>query len=161
MKNRLTKEPCCQNYRARKSVDIKKLINAQNFYRFMKEIEILVKVLEPKKSALKKLAKFHLTGSSTIEDNYYYNPNNKNMFPKKDFGITEFFRIRNQDGKYCLTYKKDNFSGKKWLYSDENETKIEDGEIAKKIISNLGLKPLVTVHNKRTFFYYKNYGMVE
>ncbi len=123
----------------------------------MKEIEILVRVLEPKKSALKKLSKFKCTGKKRVYDKYYYHPANKNMQWSKKLGLTEFFRVRRKGDKAYITYKKDVFKNKSWLYSDEYETEISNPETMEKIIEMLKLKPFVTVDNNRTFFYHDDY----
>ena len=59
---------------------------------------------------------------------------------------------------FCsIKTNKQHFKGKLWIYSDEYETKIEDYDTIKKIIFLLGLEPLITVHNKRKIYKYKEY----
>lgn len=126
----------------------------------MREIEILVKVLESKKSALKKLSRFKKDHVARVVDKYYYHPANKNMMRSKNLGITEYFRIRRKDTKSFITYKKDKFKGKRWLYADEYELEISDPKNMEMILKMLKMKSLVTIDNIRTFYYYKNYEIV-
>jgi len=76
----------------------------------MKEIEILVKVLESKKSALKKLSKFKVDHISYITDRYYYHQSHKGFLLTKNKSSTEILRTRIKDGKSYITYKKDVFT---------------------------------------------------
>jgi adenylate cyclase class 2 len=123
----------------------------------MKEIEILVKVLESKKDALKKLSRFRKDHVAKIVDKYYYHPSRKGMRPSGAKSSTEMLRIRKKDGKTLVTYKKDVFAGKKWLYGDEYETTIGDAEIVSEIFEKLGFKPLVVVNNSRTIYYHNDF----
>ena len=123
----------------------------------MREIEILVKVLESKNSALKKLVRFRKDHISLIVDQYYYHPWRKGLLPTKNNSATEMLRIRIKDRKSYITYKKDVFSKTGWSYSDEHETEIKDPKIVDNILRNLDFKPLVKIVNKRTVIYFKKF----
>ena len=122
----------------------------------MKEIEILVHVLESKKSALKKLHRLRSLkhdGTFLVVDHYFYDPLRKGLQPNKKIECKAWFRIRTKADKAFLTYKQDIFAKDgAWLYSDEQETAIGDARIAEQIVKSLGLKFLVEVRNTRTFF---------
>ena len=123
----------------------------------MKEIEVEVKFSNKKEEVIKKLSKFEYVGEKEIYDIYYYDPKRDNLKPEDDLRLNETFRIRKTNNTCYVTYKKQHFKGKLWIYSDEYETKIEDYDTIKKIISLLGLEPLITVHNKRKIYKYKEY----
>ena len=123
----------------------------------MKEIEILVKVLESKKSALKKLSKFKIDHVAKIVDKYYIHPKIRELIPTKTKSATSMLRVRTKNNKSFVTYKKGFFSKKQWLYSDEYETEIKDPKIMMQIFEKLSFKPIIIVDNTRTVYYYKNY----
>ena len=123
----------------------------------MKEIEVEVTFSNKKEEVIKKLSKFEYVGEKEIYDIYYYDPQRDNLKPEDDLRLNETFRIRKTNNTCYVTYKKQHFKGKLWIYSDEYETKIEDYDTIKKIISLLGLEPLITVHNKRKIYKYKEY----
>ena len=123
----------------------------------MKEIEVEVTFSNKKEEVIKKLSKFEYIGEKEICDIYYYDPLRDNLKPEDDLRLNETFRVRKTDKICYITYKKQHFKGKLWIYSDEYETKIEDYDTIKNIISLLGLEPLITVHNKRKIYKYKNY----
>ena len=123
----------------------------------MKEIEVEVTFSNKKEEVIKKLSKFEYVGEKEIYDIYYYDPKRDNLKPEDDLRLNETFRIRKTNNTCYVTYKKQHFKGKLWIYSDEYETKIEDYDTIKKIISLLGLEPLITVHNKRKIYKYKEY----
>lgn len=61
--------------------------------------------------------------------------------------------IKKKNEKTYVTYKIDNFDNKGiWVYSDEYETEVENFEKIKDIIRLLGLKELLTIHNKKTIY---------
>ena len=123
----------------------------------MKEIEVEVTFSNKKEEVIKKLSKYEYIGEKEICDIYYYDPLRDNLKPEDDLRLNETFRVRKTDKTCYITYKKQHFKGKLWIYSDEYETKIEDYDTIKNIISLLGLEPLITVHNKRKIYKYKNY----
>ena len=123
----------------------------------MKEIEVEVTFSNKKEEVIKKLSKFEYVGEKEIYDIYYYDPQRDNLKPEDDLRLNETFRIRKTNNTCYVTYKKQHFKGKLWIYSDEYETKIEDYDTIKKIIFLLGLEPLITVHNKRKIYKYKEY----
>ncbi len=129
----------------------------------MKEVEVLVEVLESKKGALEKLKLKRLNshGIKNIHDIYFYNPRDGEIDLKKENVLDNTFRLRKKGDKYYLTFKTKRFDDNgKWLYSDEYETEVSDGEIMKDIIFNLGFKPLVEIKNERHVFTEGNYEVV-
>jgi len=123
----------------------------------MREIEILVKVLESREGALKKLSRFRKYHVSNISDQYYYHPGRKGLLPSAHKGSTEMLRTRIKDGKSYITYKRDVFTKTGWAYSDEHETEVQDAKIIDDILMNLDFKPLIKVMNKRTIYYHKTF----
>lgn len=126
----------------------------------MKEIEAMVTFDNTKEDVLNVLSQFEYIGKKEIIDTYFIDPLRKNLEPESDLRLNETFRIRKYNDTCYLTYKKQHFKGKQWVYSDEYETKVEDYETIKKIVFLLGLEELITVHNKRTIFKSKDYEIV-
>lgn len=123
----------------------------------MKEIEVEVTFDNSKEEVIKKLSKFDYIGEKEICDIYYYDPLRDNLKPESDLRLNETFRLRKTNNSFYITYKKQHFDGKLWVYSDEYETKVEKYDIVKSIIKLLGLEPLIIVHNKRKIYKYEDY----
>ncbi len=126
----------------------------------MKEMEVLVTFDNTKEEIINILSQFSYIGEKELFDTYYVDPLRDNLKPEKDLRLKETFRVRRNKDACFVTYKKQHFKGKLWIYSDEYETEVKDYKIMEQIISMLGLKPLITVHNKRTIFHYKEYEIV-
>lgn len=126
----------------------------------MKEMEISIAFDNTKEEVLKILSQFDFIGEKEIYDTYYVDPLRDNLKPEDDLRLNETFRIRRNKDACFITYKKQHFEGKLWTYSDEYETKVKDYKVMEKIISMLGLEPLITVHNKRTIYHYKDYEII-
>lgn len=126
----------------------------------MKEIEILIKVNEDLEQLLNKLKDFQFIKKDKIQDIYYYDPKRKNLKPDNEMKLKECFRVRSKKDKCYLTYKKDNFKGEKWIYSDEWETYVEDRETLLNIIKNIGFKKLVEIDNERYTYQYQDYEII-
>lgn len=104
----------------------------------MKEIEVLVEVLDSSENVIDKLKKFKYEGEKETRDIYYVDPLKENLKPNLQNQLNECFRLRNKDDKSYITYKKDYFEeNRKWLYSDEYETKVESYEIFQEIIKKI------------------------
>lgn len=124
----------------------------------MKEIEILVEVYSSPEEVIEKLKKFEYIGVHETCDIYYYDPKRPNLKPDKKMEINECLRLRNKNNNSYITYKVDHFDeNNKWLYSDEYETKIADIDTTKIILEKLGLKQLLTIHNKKSIYKYNDY----
>lgn len=123
----------------------------------MKEIEVEVAFDNSKEEVIRILSKYEYIGEKEIYDTYYYDPQRPNLKPEEDLRLNETFRVRKTDSSSYITYKKQHFKGKLWIYSDEYETSIGDADTIKKVISLLGLKPLIEVHNKRKIYKNKNF----
>jgi adenylate cyclase class 2 len=126
----------------------------------MKEVEILVEVKENKKDVLKKLNKYNFAGKKEVLDIYFYDKKRDALKPRGN-RLIECFRLRKKDKTNYITYKIDKFDeSNNWLYSEEEETEIKDFDVAFKIISNLGLVPLVEIDNVKHTYYTKKYEIV-
>ncbi len=126
----------------------------------MREVEILVEIKDDKQNALNKLSKFKFAGKKEVLDIYFVDKK-RDLLKPKNGQLTQSFRLRKKEKTNYLTYKIDKFDKKgRWLYSEEEETEIKDFEIAIKIISNLGLRPLVEINNIKYTYYTKKYEIV-
>ncbi len=127
----------------------------------MKEIEILVEVLEGKDSALEKLASFESKGLKHTLDVYFYDPLRPDLQPRADGRLTRSFRLREKDGKASIAYKIDNFDADgMWTYSDEFETPVGNFEAGMQIVSHLGLQELIRIDNNKHTFVTPKYEIV-
>lgn len=127
----------------------------------MKEIEILVEVYSTPEVVVKTLEQFEYLGIQETIDTYYYDPLRKNLKPNEFKQIDECLRLRTKNKINTITYKVDNFDDNgKWLYSDEYETKFEDVYMLNKILKQLGFKELLTIHNSKRTYKYKDYEIV-
>jgi len=106
----------------------------------MKEIEILVEVVESKQKALKILDQFEYKGIKKTLDIYFHDPLRKDLYPDVSGRLNASFRIRQKAGINSFAYKTDHFIDEKWSHSDEFETVINDFDITLQIIEKLGLK---------------------
>ena len=126
----------------------------------MKEVEILVKVKSDKEEVLNKLSKFNFAGKKEILDIYFYDKDRESLKPKNN-RLWECFRLRKKDKKNYITYKVDKFDNLgKWIYSEEEETEVKSFDTAVKIISLLGLTPLVEIYNTKHTYYTNKYEIV-
>ena len=123
----------------------------------MKEIEVEVAFDNTKEEVMKILSKFEFIGEKDIYDTYYFDPKRTNLKPESDLRLSETFRLRKKDDKCFITYKKQHFEGKLWIYSDEYETEVKDYDTMRKIIAMLELEPLINVHNKRRIYKYEDF----
>lgn len=116
----------------------------------MKEVEILVKVLEPLEAVISKMKAYHFIGKKETVDKYFFDPLRDNLKPDSKLKLHECIRLRKKDNHQFVTYKIDHFdqSGL-WVYSDEFECGIESVEIIENILYCLGLKELVTIQNTK------------
>ena len=122
----------------------------------MKNIEIEIQTRVQKSDVLlnflEKEAKF-ISENNQIDE--YFTPAHKNFVSIKP--IEEWFRIREENGKYTINYKKWHYENGIGTYADEYETDIGDKETARKIFIALDLKPLIIVNKTRKKFMYKDY----
>lgn len=126
----------------------------------MKEMELSIAFDNTKEEVLKVLSQLDYIGEKELYDTYYIDPLRDNLKPENDLRLNETFRIRRNENSCFVTYKKQHFEGKLWTYSDEYETEVKDYKIMEKIVSMLGLEPLITVHNKRTIYKYEDYEII-
>jgi len=123
----------------------------------MKEIEVLVDFDDSKEKALDVLSKFEFIKEVDLYDTYYEDPLRDNLKPESDLRINELFRVRRIGDRCLITYKKNNFEGKRWVYSDEFETMADDYKTIEKIIKMLGLEEQIVVNNHRRYYKYNDY----
>ena len=122
-----------------------------------KEIEIQVRIQnsETLKNFLEKEANF-ISENRQIDE--YFTPAHKNFISIKP--IEEWFRIREEKGKFTINYKKWHYENGIGIYADEYETAIGDRETARKIFLALDLKSLIVVDKTRRKYMYKDYEIV-
>ena len=123
----------------------------------MKEIEVLVDFDDSKENALDVLSKFEFIKEVDLYDTYYEDPLRDNLKPESNLRINELFRVRRIGDKCLITYKKNNFEGKRWVYSDEYETMADDYKTIERIVSMLGLEEQIVVNNQRRYYKYNDY----
>jgi len=127
----------------------------------MKEIEILVPVLDSKEKVLSSLKQFEATGSKHTLDIYFFDPKRPDLAPDAKGRLMQAFRLRKKEEQALLAYKVDHFeTDGEWLYSDEYETGVGDFDTVFKIIQLLGFEVLVTVDNTKHTFLTEKYEIV-
>ena len=116
-----------------------------------REVEILVPVLSDAAASQSALETLDFVSSAQTIDTYFYDPSRPDLQPDETGRIQACMRLRTKDGidGGWLAYKKDNFKGDEWLYSDEYETRVEDPKAAEDIVRQLGLKVLTIVNCKK------------
>lgn len=119
-----------------------------------KEIEIQVRIQhsETLKKFLEQEANF-ISENRQIDE--YFTPAHKNFVAAKP--IEEWFRMRDEKGKYTINYKKWIYENGISIYADEYETEIGDKETGRKIFIALDFKPLIVVEKTRRKYMYKDY----
>lgn len=86
----------------------------------------------------------------------YYSPTHRNFLDENP--VKEWLRIRDEDGKYSMTYKNFHYDANgKGEFCDEYETKIGDLKKFRKILSALNFKMIVRVDKLRSSWIYGNY----
>lgn len=122
----------------------------------MKEIEILYTLKTDVEVAKKLLAeKVGFVEEIVVDDLYYTRYDVEGLSPDKEGRLRSALRLRRKGNKYYITYKYDHFGDNEvWLFSDEDETLIDDIMVMKNIFSKLLFTELVRVLNKK--FYYQN-----
>jgi len=126
----------------------------------MKEVEILVEILEDKESVLKKLEQFNFVGVKKVLDVYFTDSKREELKPDEKGRLNNCFRLRKtrldssrqEDDKNYLAFKKDHFENDIWSHSDEYETEVEDFETTMEIIRHLGFEVLIEIENEKHTF---------
>jgi adenylate cyclase, class 2 len=116
------------------------------------EIQARIEKSEGLKDLLEKSAKF-VSENEQIDE--YYSPAHRDFIAVKP--IEEWFRVREENGKFSINYKKWHYENGIGQYADEYETEIADKDTVKKIFSALDLRLLVTVQKTRKKYNYKDY----
>lgn len=126
----------------------------------MKEIEILVEVYDEIDKIKKIMSNFEHKGTKKTIDEYYYDPKRSKLKPNKYNKIYHCLRIREKDNEYFITYKDDIYKNKKWIYSDEYETKVESIEMLRSIFDKLGLVKFIEIDNEKDTYIFNDYEIV-
>jgi len=123
----------------------------------MKNTEIEKRFFVKSKSAL--LKKLNIFGRKIFENHQidtYYVPSHRNFLEEKY--PFEWLRLRDDQGKYMLTYKHWYPERvKESTHCDEYETKVESIENLKKILKSLDFREVVVVDKKRICYMVKNF----
>ena len=117
------------------------------------EIQVTLENVKPLLKFVKEKAKFI---SEEREIDQYFTPKHRDFAKGKV--ISEWLRLRNAEGKNDINYKfwhRDEDG--KTNHCTEYQTRLEDIDQMKKILTVLDFKPVVTVDKKRTKYHYKNY----
>ena len=119
------------------------------------EIEVQVKVenVQPLLNLLNESGKFVAEKRQVDE---YFTPAHKDFTAIRP--IKEWLRLRDEGNKYSITYKNWHYldDGSSW-HCDEYETTVENLNQAKKILSALDAKSLVTVNKTRKIWNHDDY----
>ena len=127
----------------------------------MKEIEILVQVLDKKEKVIKILGKFNFVGVKKTLDIYFFDPLRDELKPDAKGALDRCFRLRKKDDKNFLAYKIDRFNENGiWLYSDEHEVEVSNFETIIEILKHLGLEILVEIENEKHTYLTDRYEIV-
>lgn len=119
------------------------------------EIELQAKVenTEPLLAFLERETHFQAEKHQIDE---YFTPAHRDFLAARP--IEEWLRLRDADGACSLNYKKWHFDSEgRGLYADEYETKLDNLQMARKILAALDAKPLVTVEKTRKMWRYNDY----
>ena len=121
----------------------------------------MVKVLDKKKDAIKKLNDLKFLGNKKTLNIYLFDPKRDELKPDKNGQLKNCLRIRNKNGKASLAYKVDHFDKKDiWLYSDEYETEVFDFKKTLEIFKKLGYEELIKIENTKSTFITGKYEIV-
>jgi adenylate cyclase class 2 len=119
------------------------------------EIELQAKVenVAPLLSLLEKEGEFQYENRQVDQ---YFTPAHRDFLAVKP--VVEWLRLRDSDGRYSINYKKWHFDeAGRGLYADEYETKMENFEMAQKILASIDAKPIIIVDKTRRNWRYKDY----
>lgn len=130
-----------------------------NEYSFMsgKNIEIEIQVKVDNSRALLEFLKSkadHISEKHQVD--YYFSPKEHNFLKHRP--VTEWLRLRNDNGKCTINYKNWHLDKDgKSHYCDEYETEIKDIDQARRILTALSFKSVVTVDKVRQTWKYQDY----
>ena len=86
----------------------------------------------------------------------YFSPAHRNFIAIRP--VAEWLRLRDADGKHSINYKNWHYDENgKSNYCDEFETKVENIEQGRKILSALNFQPVIVVDKLRKIWTYKDY----
>lgn len=123
-----------------------------------KEIEIKVFLENPAEveKKLRKIAKFV---KEKLQKDEYFVPKHKDFFNQNP--VTEYLRVRHEDGKNKIAYHFCHFDKKgALLETEEYETEVDNSGMMSTILKKLGMKHKITVTKYRKYFKYKNFEVL-
>lgn len=135
----------------------------------MKEIEILNSLQESIVSAEEKVKSFIFPdgeifkskGNKHTVDMYFASNVFDDLNLDTDGRLKASLRLRQKGDDAYITYKYDHFNDhKKWMYSDESETKIQDIKVINHILKALHFENLVTIDNQKFCYESNKYEIV-
>ncbi len=135
----------------------------------MKEIEILNSLQESIISAEEKVKSFIFPdgdmfkskGNKHTVDMYFASNVFDDLNPDTDGRLKASLRLRQKGDDAYITYKHDYFNDhKKWMYSDESETKVQDIKVINHILKALHFENLVTIDNQKLCYESNTYELV-
>jgi adenylate cyclase, class 2 len=117
------------------------------------EIQVNIENTKPLIDFLEKNGDFQ---SEKRQVDEYFSPAHRDFLEIRP--VKEWLRLRDASGKYSINYKYWHYDEKgKGHYCDEFETKIENADQARKILSALNFKSIVVVDKLRKVWIYKDY----
>ncbi|PIN73741.1 class IV adenylate cyclase [Candidatus Woesearchaeota archaeon CG10_big_fil_rev_8_21_14_0_10_45_16] len=119
------------------------------------EIKVRVKSLKAVKETIAKVCSFI---KEIRQKDTYYVPTHKDFFTEKR--VTEFFRVREQEGKDQVAYHKVIDLDKKTEHSQEYEVGIDDPKKLKTILGFLGFKEAFIIDKHREYWQCGNFEVV-
>jgi adenylate cyclase class 2 len=122
------------------------------------EVEIKVSLKNPKEveAKLNSLAKF-IKEKKQVDE--YFVPKHKDFF--KERLVTEYLRVRHEDGKDNLGYLFCHFDkDERLVKTDEYEVIVKDPDMASIILKKLDMVLKVTVTKQRKYFEYKDFEVL-
>ncbi len=127
----------------------------------MKEIEILYRSKDSLADIVKKIEKhnknnndiFIFKGTKATVDTYFESEKFNDLTPGSDGRLLSSLRLRDKDGIFYITHKKDIFNQDNiWLYSEELETEVGNIKMVDEILKKLHLKELLKINNTKTIY---------
>ncbi len=135
----------------------------------MKEIEILYDLLNTIDEAQQLISefsfenseKFVFMGKFNTKDTYFHSPFHPDLDPDTEMRLRSALRVRTKEGVSSITYKNDHFDKNDvWLYSDETETSLENGDTMIRILKSLMFEELVCIESIKYIYHSEDYELV-
>ena len=121
------------------------------------EIEIRVKLKNPKEAEKKLSSKAKFVEKIDQKDEYYV-PAHRDFFEEDP--TSRYLRIRFEEGRNEIGFHVCHYEDGEMVSADEYETEVEDPEEMREILKGLGMKNKVTVKKRRKVFETENHEIV-